>query len=316
MKQTLMCLVSVLCFLVPGMSMAQEERQNLGIAREHYYQGRFYAEQGKLVEAIFELEKAVELHPHYTEAYNALGVIYHRQKNLHKARQYYQLAVETNPRDAKARTNLAMVYHERQEFAKARQQLEKALEYDPDYVLAHKLIERLGPEVEEQETPPPQKKELQPTPPPASKPPASSGPPISRKTTKRQARQRAQKVRELFEQGTLLVTEGRVDAGIRAYQQALHLAPRSVEGHTLLAMAYRQKFHATGDDVWRQKEISAFQRALSLQATYVPALLGLGETYYDQGKIGEAISLFEAVLQKAPNHPAKDQIQAIIGLIP
>jgi len=69
----------------------------------------------------------------------------------------------------------------------------------------------------------------------------------------------------------------------------------------------------TNEIQWRQEEILAFQKALHSDPQHVPALLGLGEVLYEQGKIAEAKSYFQKVLEYAPDHPAKAQIEALIG---
>lgn len=282
---------------------AQDTQSLQGLAREHYYQGRFYGEQEKYTEAIIELEKAIELYPAYADAYNALGVVYHRQQHYQKAIKYYLLAIEADPRHAKARTNLAMIYNEQKEFHKALQHLEKALETDPEYVLAQKLIDKVRPKAEEQEV---KEQEQQ------QKATQKHSPPQAQKPSKS-----AQKTAlSLFNKGTQLVKQGKIDAGIQAYRKGLKLDSRSADGHTLLGMAYRQKYHVTGDVAWRQREISEFRKALKYNSRYVPALLGLGEVYYEQGEISEAIQYFKKVLRYQPNHPAEDQLEAIIQQTP
>jgi tetratricopeptide (TPR) repeat protein len=49
-----------------------------GLAQEYYREGVFYGKQGKYVEAVVALEKAIALNPANADAYNALGVVYHR----------------------------------------------------------------------------------------------------------------------------------------------------------------------------------------------------------------------------------------------
>lgn len=281
---------------------AQETQNTRGLAREHYYQGVFYGKQSKYTEAILELEKAIELYPAYADAYNALAVVYHRQNQQQQAIEHYLLAIEAEPGHVKARTNLAMIYNERKEFRKALRQLEKALESDPNYAPARNLIDNVRKQVEEQEAKEREAKERE----HQQKTAEKSSQPQPKRFQKKSAQ-------TLFKSGTNLVRQGKIDAGIRAYRQGLGLSPRSAEGHTLLGMAYRQKYHATGDPVWRQKEISAFTKAVKYHPKHVPALLGLGEAYYEQGAASKAISYFQKVLQYQPNHPAKEQLEAIIN---
>ncbi len=307
MKRTLrQQLFSLLFLLLFGelfySGYAQGLQDSKGLAREHYYQGIFYGKQEKYTEAVIELEKAIELNPAYADAYNALAVVYHRQKQYQQAIEQYLLAIESNPRHVKARTNLAMIYKERQEFRKALRQLEKALESDPDYAPARNLIDDVKRKAGEQEA-----KEREQQPKPAKE--------ASQPAPERFAKSARKSAKSLFTSGTTLVKQGKIDAGIRTYRKGLAQHPRSAEGLTLLGMAYRQKYHVTREPAWRQKEISAFSKAVKYNSKYIPALLGLGEAYYEQGALSKAIPYFQKVLQYQPNHPAKEQLEAIITQI-
>ncbi len=304
--RNLTCLI-LLIGITCGTVDAQEKQNDYALAREHYDQGRYFAEQEKYIEAVIELEKAIALYPAYTEAYNALGVVHHRQREHQKAIKFYLLAIESNPGDAKVRTNLAMVYNERQEFAKARKQLEKALKSDPDYVLAQKLFDKLKPKADAQAAEEKEAEQQQ------QQPKAEQT--SSQTRVQKMSKSAKKTAQSLFQQGTQLVQQGNVDAGIQAYRKGLKQYPRSAEGHTLLGMAYRQKYHLTDAAAWRQKEISAFRKALKYNSKYVPALLGLGEMYYDQGDMPKALEYFKTVLRDQPDHPAKDQLESIIRSI-
>ena len=281
---------------------AQEPAKNpKGIAREHYYQGVFYGKQGKYTEAVIELEKAIESDQAYADAYNALAVVYHKQKQYQKAIENYLLAIETEPHYVKARTNLAMIYNEQKQYRKAVRQLEKALKTDPDYTPAKNLIGDVRKKANEQDM-----KELE----RQQKSAKTSPPPQQPKRSKQQSdRKSAQSV---FHQGTELIKQGKLDAGIQTYQKGIKLAPDSAEGHTLLGMAYREKYRLTYDMQWRQLELSSLTQAIKYNSRYIPALLGLGEVYYEQGLISEALPYFRKVLQYQPNHPSKEQLERII----
>ena len=280
---------------------AQEPQKSLQLAREHYHQGVFYGRQEKYVEAIMELEKAIELHPAYADAYNALAVVYHRQKQYQKAIEYYLLGIEADPNHVKARTNLAMIYNEQHEYRKAVRQLEKTLEIDPNYAPAKNLITNVRKKADEQDA-----KELERQ--------QKEGERLSRASSEHTAKN-TQKTPEqnLFDAGTILIRQGKIDAGIRKYRKGLEMRPHSADGYTLLGMAYREKYRVTNEMMWRQEEIFAFNKALQYNPKHVPALLSLGEVLYEQGEIAKAKSYFQKVLQYAPDHPAKVQLEAIIG---
>lgn len=285
--------------------MAQQTgSQAHGIAREHYYQGIFYGKQENYQEAILELEQAIQADPSYADAYNALAVVYHRQKQYQQAIENYLLAIEAQPGHVKARTNLAMIYHEQGQEQKALQQLEEALKYDSSYEPAQTLLGSVKKKAEAQEAQERLQQQTQAakrTPPPSAKPAAPSKkptPPSAPTST--------------FTEGTRLIRQGQLDAGIQAYQQALQKSPRSAEGYTLLGLAAREKYRLTHDPAWRDQEVASFTKALQHNPQYLSALLGLGEFYYEQGLLSTALTYFQQVLQIQPDHPAREQLDAIL----
>ncbi len=270
-----------------------------GLAQEYYQEGLFYGKRGKYVEAIMALEKVIELNPADADAYNALGVVYHRQKETAKAQEFFLLAVETEPSHAKARTNLAMLYSEQQEYDKAVRQLEQALKSRPDYRPAAKLLEKVGKQTSEKAAKGRERQQQE-----AQKAPRPQQTASVKKTQSA--------TNPIFRSGTTLVLDGKLDEAIQVYRRGLGREPRSAEGHALLAMAYREKFRQTGEAQWRQHEIKAFATALQYQINSVPALLGLGEIYYEQGQFDTALAYFEKALQAQPDHPAKNQLTRIL----
>ncbi|MBK5294706.1 MAG: tetratricopeptide repeat protein, partial [Acidobacteriia bacterium] len=64
--------------------------------------------QGKMLESIQHLEKAIQIHPEYMEAYNNLGVRYMRLNHFDRAAREFQRAVEIDPASVLSQTNLAL----------------------------------------------------------------------------------------------------------------------------------------------------------------------------------------------------------------
>lgn len=313
-------LIALVCILFWGIIncstlYAQEDpKQAQGLAREYYREGLFYGKQGKYIEAIMALEKAIEISPAYADAYNALGVIYHRQKQNQEAIVHYLLAIEAEPSHAKARTNLAMIYNEQEAYQKAVHQLEKALQDHPEYEPAQGLIEPARENAAEQEMKErEQQQKVEQPPAEAPKAPKASKTPKTPVEQKPKSTQKTMK--PLFHTGTQLMREGRLDAAIRSYRKELERLPRSAEGYSLLGMAYREKFRTTRDSQWRQQETAAFTTALKFQPTYIPALLALGEIYYERGEFDKAVSYFEKALAVQPKHPAREQLETIMQQI-
>ena len=63
------------------------------------------AQRGLWREAIYRWEKAVELDPTYSAAYNDLAVAYEHEGQLDKARKAYEKALELEPNNSQIRQN-------------------------------------------------------------------------------------------------------------------------------------------------------------------------------------------------------------------
>ena len=76
-----------------------------GDAREQVTFGIGVAQRGLWREAIYRWEKAIELDPTYSAAYNDLAVAYEHEGQLDKARQSYERALNLEPNNAQIRQN-------------------------------------------------------------------------------------------------------------------------------------------------------------------------------------------------------------------
>jgi len=97
-----------------------------------------YYDIGKKEEAIIMFKKAIEINPHFAEAYNNLGIIYYYDKNnSEEAIALFKEAVENNPDFAGAYNNLGIVYKNIGKIEEAIASHKKAIEINPDYATAH-----------------------------------------------------------------------------------------------------------------------------------------------------------------------------------
>src|SRR5215468_11591171 len=74
-------------------------------ARSQVEFGISVAERGLWREAIYRWEKAVELDPTYSAAYNDLAIAYEHEGQLEKARKAYEKALELDPNNSQVRQN-------------------------------------------------------------------------------------------------------------------------------------------------------------------------------------------------------------------
>lgn len=304
--------ITLLLCLSGNSVIAQEILQIPPLALEYYHQGVFYGKNGKYVEAIMELEKAVEAYPEYADAHNALGVVYSHQQQPQEAIEQYLLAIEINPRHAKARTNLAIIYKEQAKYQQSLDQLRQALNAHPSYAAAQKLLPLVQQLLDEQKAAEAKARaEAEKNASPVKSVTITSTPPS--KATPRPTSKSTSSPASFFEKGTVIIRQGNIDAGIEEYRKGLSHLPCSAEGLTLLGMAYREKFRITQQLTWQQEEIMAFQKAIQCDPTYIPAVLGLAETFYAQKDYVNATRYFQYVLQFQPDHPAREQIEALLG---
>ena len=63
------------------------------------------AQRGLWREAIYRWEKAAELDPTYSAAFNDLAIAYEHEGQLDKARKAYEKAIELDPNNAQVRQN-------------------------------------------------------------------------------------------------------------------------------------------------------------------------------------------------------------------
>ena len=104
---------------------ATDISSNFGLAI--YNLGVVYDRQGKLNEAIGQLEKIMPFNSNQPGLAFELGLLYYRVGQKDKAFNELQRAVLLSPDFANARWYLALIHEERQDFASAIEQLEKVL---------------------------------------------------------------------------------------------------------------------------------------------------------------------------------------------
>ncbi|MEM2018014.1 MAG: tetratricopeptide repeat protein [Candidatus Pacearchaeota archaeon] len=95
----------------------------------YYKRGLIYLIAGDAVEkAISDFCKAIELNPNFSEAYCALGMAYHRVRNLEKAIECYDKAIKIDPNNPDAYFNRAAAYEALGKRDEAEKDLSKAME--------------------------------------------------------------------------------------------------------------------------------------------------------------------------------------------
>lgn len=111
---------------------------------------------------------------------------------------------------------------------------------------------------------------------------------------------------------------GRYEEAVEHYQKALARPANAGKMEqanlwNLTGMAWRFKYNAAPAAEVKEKEISAFKKALEIEPNYLVALVNLGATYYYGGRKQEAADCFKKVLELAPQHPEAAELKKMIA---
>jgi superkiller protein 3 len=116
-----------------------------------------------------------------------------------------------------------------------------------------------------------------------------------------------------YDRGDEAFAAGDFDAAIADYEQALALEPASAEGLNRLGMAYREKYNTARIFSWKEKEIGAFTRSVTMDSLYWPARVNLGASLYYLGRKTEAAPHFRRALELNPDNPEREKIEGMIA---
>ncbi len=89
---------------------------------------------GYLKEAIVAFEKAITIHPNYSEAYADVGLAYFRMNDFKNAEKNYLKATQLNPANATAFSNLGSLYFNTQRYQQAKSSYERTLQINPNHI--------------------------------------------------------------------------------------------------------------------------------------------------------------------------------------
>jgi tetratricopeptide (TPR) repeat protein len=116
------------------------ERHLRGDKRVHTNLAGAYIERGELGPARAQLEKALELDPHYIPALGNLGIIQLEEGRFDEATASYRHIIEADPRDFLAWNNLGIIEMRRYRYASAVEHFRHALEINPNFAWARRNL--------------------------------------------------------------------------------------------------------------------------------------------------------------------------------
>lgn len=119
--------------------LMEAEKKRPRDPKVHYLLGIAYDQRGIPEKAVEHFEKAIELKPDYSEAYNSLGAHYAQNGNLQKAEENFKKAL-SNPAYVTpfyAFYNLGRVYEKQGRDEEALRQYQQAVRLEPSYGVAY-----------------------------------------------------------------------------------------------------------------------------------------------------------------------------------
>jgi tetratricopeptide (TPR) repeat protein len=119
-----------------GQSEEPASTKPLASALAKYRAGFSLMQQGKLREAGEVLQSAIQLSPTFTEAHEALGIVFLRELDTAGAEREFTSALRLNPKSVDARVNLGTVLIEEKRYSEAMWEMLGVLRSNPKYVPA------------------------------------------------------------------------------------------------------------------------------------------------------------------------------------
>jgi len=103
----------------------------------HNNLGLLLKDQGRIEEAMEQLQEAVQINPNWCESLNNLGLALAAQRRFDEAIARYRRAIQINPDFAKALNNLGVALNAEGRFKEAMQNYYRAIQIDPGQAEPH-----------------------------------------------------------------------------------------------------------------------------------------------------------------------------------
>ena len=248
-----------------------------------------YQTSNRIPEAIELLHQILNQTPS-ADAYNTLGVMYHRKADLEKAVESLQKALEMHPNHPSARKNLHQIYREQgisainaRKFDGAILYFQKALQFNLQDPLSHRLMGDCY---------------------------ARNGDLENAIAQYQKAHQFNPADREIKENlahhwsnhGVALTREQRWSEAIVAYKQALELLPAFTVAEKNLIAALWQQAEARRTAGTVAQAISTYQEILKFEGDSTDVHSRLGELYLKKRAYAQAAEAFQSARNAEPNN--------------
>jgi Tfp pilus assembly protein PilF len=104
----------------------------------HIERGGSFVARGKILAAVDEYRKVIDITPNDAVTQNKLGVCYHRIGQIDLAQKQFECALRINPKYADAWNNLAICLQLKGKYKQAVQYYSKAIEFRPAFSVAYR----------------------------------------------------------------------------------------------------------------------------------------------------------------------------------
>jgi O-antigen biosynthesis protein len=221
--------------------------------------------------------QALKVNPHQSRSYFLLGKVFYQQQQWQPALTCYQKAVKLEPKNAEIQHNLGEVFTREQQWEQAIQAYRQAIALKNNYSWSHNNLGDALLKLEQWQ---------------------------SAVESYRQAiKLNPDFVWSHYNLGEALVQLAEWDEAAKAYQTAQQLNPelseprRRSKSSRQEAIAYYQEQIAYNPD-----NIELYHQAISLDKHNPKLYLGLGKTLFKQGKLEEAIAIYQIGLELQPRN--------------
>ena len=251
--------------------MSQTEEQVEVTITNYLQEGNQLREEGKLNEAIATYQKGIELEPDNPNLHRCLAQVQTQQGDIPSAITSYQKTIELEPIEPfwvyQALSNCLFAQGLLEE---AIAPLQEAISLQPGNAELHRQLAQILTEKQD----------------------FLGAIANYQKTIELDAKQPYWVYQAL---GNLLKQKGEIESSIVAYNKAIELEPNQEELYCLLAQAQTQNEH-------KKEAISNYQKAIELNVNQpIWVFVSLGQVLIEEGKLKEAIAIYDQFLQLQPD---------------
>ncbi|RKU07273.1 hypothetical protein C6502_18560 [Candidatus Poribacteria bacterium] len=273
----------------------------------HLQKADLYASQREYFKAVEHLSEAIKIRPREVEVYVQFAIVCSRQGWIDKAVEYYAIALQLDPDSPGAQYGLkvlghyqiGLIYARKGAFEKAKTQYQLAIELDPELALPHfQLGYLLTQQAKFEEAVPFYRKAI-------ALYPNHTGAYYQlanayfRMGKQEEGKRQLEKFREIKAKERFNLAEQSLKEG--EIDQALTAFQRALDMDAAFAPAYARLSAIALQQNDLQTAAEYLQQALEIRPNFAAGYYQLGSIYHKQGEVEKAIESFETALQLRPN---------------